>query len=391
VLSVTSWYIDQLADRSSIPVRQFLLGTSDYSDRVIRWPTLKRTANNLQTTKVAVQLDNADGALNDFYSATYKIVQTGYLKLGFTHATSGTEYLTLFTGEAKEVKYQDEKCEIRLRDLLHNLGDRKVGESSAPVTFSEQIPSDIGWTLCTCYGYLDTTQSSANPNINWQAFQEWAQQFSEDSVVLEGYFDGQKVIEALSTLCEQTDSAVWINGDGKLTFRKFIEPDSNDMTITRDHFTDLEIDVETLRLVNKAFVEWDYAVESDYWLSVVYSVDSLSVSSFGVHDKLYRNENIWYTGSLHAINYAQRKTTLFSQPPRRFNVETDLYAIRPELGETIRLVDSFFSITSGGGFRLVEQSFNLDTGKVDLELDEATTMNAFYLDVSCLDGNEVLL
>lgn len=391
MLDVTSWFVVQLEDRSSKPVRQFLLGTSDYSDRVLRWPTLKRTANNLQTVKVTVQLDNADGALNHFYSETYKIVQTGYLKAGFAHPDSGTEYATLYTGEAKEVKYKDEKCELRLRDLLHDLGERKVGQSSAPVVFSEQIPSDIGWTLCTCYGYLSSVQSTSNPDIDYADFQTWAAQFSADTVTIAAYWDGQRVVEALATLCEQTDSAVWIDGAGRLTFRKFIEPDSNDLTITRDHFTDLEIDVETLRLANKAFVEFNYSVSSDYWQNVVVMVDSTSINSFGIHDHLYRNENVWYCGSLHALNYAQRKTTLFGQPPRRFNVETDLYAVRPELGETIRLVDSFFSITSGGGWRLVEQQFNLDTGRVDLELDEATTMNGFYLDISTLDGDHVLL
>lgn len=391
MLDVTSWFMVQLEDRSSKPVRQFLIGTSDYSDRVLKWPTIKRTANDLRTSKITVQLDNADGVMNHFYAETYKIVQRGYLKLGFTHADSGTEYVTLYTGECKEVSYKDERCDIKMRDLLHGLSEKKVGDSSNPVTMTDINPIGAVWYLCASYGYLSTITSNTNPDIDMDTYYAVWSSYDLDSVLVDARFDGGRVIEGISAIADHADFAVFTGPDGKIKFKKFVEPDSNDLTITHDHYTDFQIDVETLRLVNKAFIDWEYSAASDYWLYQCYSVNSTSVDSFGVHDKLYRSENVWYVDSVSALVAAQRMTTRYSNPPRRFVVNTDLYAMRPELGETIRLVDSFFSITSGGGWRLVEQQINMDTGRVVLEMDETATLNGFFLDVSNLDGDEVLL
>ena len=81
--SVSSWFQVKLEDRSSEPIRQFLVGTSDYSDRVIKWPKIKRTSNSFRPVRPTINLDNADGNLNHFYETTIKMVQECYLKLGF--------------------------------------------------------------------------------------------------------------------------------------------------------------------------------------------------------------------------------------------------------------------------------------------------------------------
>ncbi|NIP51314.1 MAG: hypothetical protein GWN13_15375, partial [Phycisphaerae bacterium] len=62
-----------------------------------------------------------------------------------------------------------------------------------------------------------------------------------------------------------------------------------------------------------------------------------------------------------------------------------------KIGETARFVDSFYNVTSASGWRIVEQQIDLQRCVIDIELDEATVLNAFYLDVSNLDGNEYLL
>ena len=57
----------------------------------------------------------------------------------------------------------------------------------------------------------------------------------------------------------------------------------------------------------------------------------------------------------------------------------------------MRLVNSFYSITSADGWRLVETELNMDDGQLKLELDEAAVLNAFYLDVDYLDSAALLL
>jgi hypothetical protein len=65
--------------------------------------------------------------------------------------------------------------------------------------------------------------------------------------------------------------------------------------------------------------------------------------------------------------------------------------MRQELGDTVRLVDSFYDITSSSGWRLSEKTIDMDTGEVSVQTDEAMTVGAFYLDVSLLDGEDLLL
>jgi|GEM_PF-1581488 len=588
--SVSSWFQVKLEDRSSEPIRQFLVGTSDYSDRVIKWPKIKRTSNSFRPVRPTINLDNADGNLNHFYETTIKMVQECYLKLGFAaipistanlvgywplNETSGTnapdesgngndgtlvnmedadwvdgvvgkcldfdgsgneyvdipsltlgtawtvscwynpdsftkyahlftadaqndftfkldivtgevcfytstsggvcsgynltigvwEYLvvtydgtnvkiyingdekvssaetldigatgykiglfraeasdgqedevriydkaltasevkalydnpdgqemvTLYTGNLKDVRYSDRACQIKTRDKLFDFTERKVGDSDTPVVFSETIPSDIAWTLCSCYGGLCDSKSTGNDDIDYTVFNAWASQFSADSILVNAYYDGLKVTEALTRLCKMTDSVSWVEGDGKVNFRKFVEPGSHDITLTRDEYSDILIDVEQLRITNKAYVYWDYDINSEYWTKTCLSQESTSVNSFGLHEDMWKDETVWYVNSVGALNFAQRQTMLLKDPPKSFKVDTDLYAMRQQLGETIRLVDSFYNITSMSGWRLSEYELNMETGEVKLEMDEALTANAFYLDVSLLDGDEFLL
>ena len=303
----------------------------------------------------------------------------------------GQEMVTLYTGNLKDVRYSDRACQIKTRDKLFDFTERKVGDSDTPVVFSETIPSDIAWTLCSCYGGLCDSKSTGNDDIDYTVFNAWASQFSADSILVNAYYDGLKVTEALTRLCKMTDSVSWVEGDGKVNFRKFVEPGSHDITLTRDEYSDILIDVEQLRITNKAYVYWDYDINSEYWTKTCLSQESTSVNSFGLHEDMWKDETVWYVNSVGALNFAQRQTMLLKDPPKSFKVDTDLYAMRQQLGETIRLVDSFYNITSMSGWRLSEYELNMETGEVKLEMDEALTANAFYLDVSLLDGDEFLL
>jgi len=144
-------------------------------------------------------------------------------------------------------------------------------------------------------------------------------------------------------------------------------------------------------LINKACVYWDYSVESNYWASTVFNVDTVSVNSFGLHEHILKDENIWFVDTPSALNLAARKTLLYGQPPRMFEVETGLAGLHRKIGSTVRLVDSFYNITSASGWRFVEHTLDMDKGQINYELSEAATANGFYLDISFLDGDDLLL
>jgi len=389
--SVSSWFQVQLENTASEPIRKFSIGTSDYSDRVTRWPRIKRTINDLRSLKIAVPLDNTDGHFNGFYANVYTIPNTATLQMGFEHPTSGNELVTLYTGFLKNVKYQREICELEFADNLYDFEKRKIGDSDVPASFAAQIPSDIAWTLCTCYGGKSAVVSTNNPDIDYSSFLTWAAVMSGESLDCAAQYDGVKVIEALRSLAEISDSAIWVEGDGKINFKKYEEISSLDITFMNNHYQNLEIDVESQRLVNKAYVPFDFSIDSDYFQSTVFAINSASIYLYGIHEEIYKNETIWHTSSVNALGLGARKVNLYSDPPRRFGVNLDLYGMRQKLGETIRLVDSFYNITSTDGWRLVETDLNMDDGQLKMELDGAAVLAGFYLDFSLLDGDEYLL
>ena len=91
------------------------------------------------------------------------------------------------------------------------------------------------------------------------------------------------------------------------------------------------------------------------------------------------------------MGQAQRSTTILQTPPKRFLIDTGLAPLHMQIGDTVRLVDSFFNVTSASGWAITKQTIDLNAGTVQLEVDEAVVANAFYLDVSDLDGNDLLL
>ena len=390
---VTSWFLVQLEKYNSEPKRVFKIGTSDYSSHVFKYPKFKRTANDIKSINIDIQMSNEDGTFNGFYEQVYTIPNTCVLQVGFTHPTSGDEFITLYTGFLKNVRYQSEgaKAILKLKDRLYDFTDRKVGDSQAHVDIGSTIPSDIAWALCTSYGRMSSVASTSNPDINYASFLTWAAQFSGDSVLMTANYQGMKVTEALKRMAQMTDSAIWVEGDGKLNFAKFVEPGSLDITFTDENYDKLTIDVESLRLVNKHFTYFDYAVGSNYWQKSIFAINSTSVNTFDLREGYERDKSIWYVDSVGALGLSQRRTNLLNQPPKKFTLEGGLYGMQRQISETVRLVDSFFGITSASGWRLMEAEFNLDSGGTTYQMDEATVMNAFYLDVSLLDGDDLLL
>ncbi len=390
--SVTSWFIDQLRLKSAAPQRRFTIGGSDYSSRVLKWPSWTRTAKDIIASKATVDLANPDGSLNGFLERTWMMANTCSLALGFTHADSGTEWLTLFSGDIREVKYPNKtKCQVHVRDRLWGLGEKKIGTSDEPVQFSAEIPSDVAWTLCTCYGGLSAVASDANPHIDYAAWQAWAAQFSADSVLLSAEFTGQSVIQGLADMAEYTDSAIWTDGDGRVRFIRYSEPTSMDVTLDGSEIEELTVKVDGMALVNKAWCFADYKPESMYWAISVWAAETTSINTFGLHEQIWKNESIWYVDSVSALVLAQRRALTMKFPPRRFELDTVMVGLHRQLGEMVRFTDSFYAIYSGTAWRFNELEVDLQDLSVRYSLDEGIAGNGFYLDVDELDGDKLLL
>lgn len=364
------------------PSRSFTIGTSDYTDRVLRWPKITRAANRLKSTKIKIPLANTDGHFNNFYTNNYSIPNT---------CTLECDSYTLYVGFLNDVQYQNERCDLTLRDRLSELEVKKVGDSDAVVSFAPQIPSEIAWVLCTSYGELDNTTSTSNADIDYTSFLLWAEVFSEDSVECEANYDGQKISEALERLSKMTNSDIWINRDGKLRFKHKFDVASNDTSIAEEYIVDLKIKVSQDKIINDQYVYGAYSSDNSTWSLKRNSIDQASINSYGLHESVLKDKTIWYQSSVYAGVIAQKRILQYKNPVTEFTARVPFTHINTTVSDRVRLVNSFFSINSAQAWRVVEEKIDMDNGKIEFELDGAQSFEPFYLDISNLDGNEVLL
>lgn len=388
--NVTSWFVDQCAVSAPLVKRKFLLGSSDYSDRVINWPSISRTWNDVRPLTVSIGLANEDKLFNFFHLDKTNLRAAAELQLGFTHPSSGDEMITLFSGTAKRVSYANGQCNLTLGDKFSSLSERVIGTSNSAAIFSgaTMLPSDIAWTICTCYGGLSSVQSTSNPDIDYEDFNSWAGVFSGDSVYMGARFEGQTVTEALRKLAKMTVSAVVLDGE-KISFARYTTTNTQTVTIDNDSILDISVDIDDSDMVNKQFVYADWRVASRFWNVTVVEANSASVNSYGVRERVLSDESVWYVSSQNAYNAAQRIIRTAGRPYDRMTLKTPLKSLHQQVGDTIIGVDTFLGVDAG--WRIMKQSINMNDGSLSYSIDPSQVNTPFTLDVSSLDGGDLLL
>lgn len=387
---VTSWFIDQTLSYTTEPKRVFTIGGSDYSDRVLKWPTFESKWDDVRPTQLKVDLANEDQALNFFRQNKINIVTSAAVQVGYTHPTSGDELLTLFSGALRSVEYIGGKVQVSVMDKFKQLSERALGSDASPVSYvsSEHLVSDLAWYLVTSHGGLSSIESTSNPDIDYASFLDWASVFSGDNVRIKARFTGAKITEALRKISRVTRSAIF-RGDNKISFRRFSLVDSLQTVLNKERLIDSRLLIDDRAIVNKQYVFFDYDVDSRYHTKTIVDQASASVNSYGLHEDTEEDRNIWYVDSVSALNLAQRITLVRGEPFNALRARTTLVGVVRQIGEMIVHTDELNEDTSNT-YRIMGAKYNLEDGEVTFELDASQVNNAFTLDVSSLNGSDVL-
>jgi hypothetical protein len=388
--SVTSWFVDQAVSENPPVKRTFTIAGSDYSAWVLSWPTITTRWDELSPNNATISLANEDQTFNFFKSAKVNVQAACAVKFGFTHPTSGDELITFFNGTVAEVNFKDGQISLRLVDKLQKLSDRIIGTSNSAAVFSTStlLPSDIAWIACTSYGGLSAVASTSNPDINYASFAAWAAVFSADSVYMQASFTGQKVTEALRKVAQSTQSAAYMAND-KLTFARWSTANTSVVTLNNDHIKSLGVKIRGDAIVNKQWVEFSYNTTSKSWGSSVFAANSASINSYGTRETVQKDESIWYVSSSNALNMAQRSLQVAANPYDEVELSATLAPLYQTVGDTIIAVDNHLDVTAG--WRIMSTAVNIDTGGISLSIDGSQINTPFLLDVSSLDGPDLLL
>lgn len=355
--------------------------SSDYSDRVNTWPRINRQWDKINPVRMNIVFANEDKSFNFMRDDKSTLTSTVVAQFGFTHPTSGDELVNIFVGQVQEAKYKDATVSLAVRDKMKPFLETQLGTDENPVSFSntEYLPSDVAWTLVTCYGGYSTIQDSSNPDIDFQSFEDWASIFSSDNLWVRADYRGKKLGQAISAISRYTHSGIFVENN-KMVFKRFTDASSHEVNIDHDTVRGIKLELSDATIINKQWVYADYNVTSKSWGIQVFDSNTPSVETFGAREQIIKEDSIWYVSSAAAKNLAERMIGARPEPSEEFVVSTTLKSFPMQIGDTVTLTDSFFGIDSSQKWRIMDYGFNMNDGGMELVLDRSQIGVAFILD-----------
>jgi len=399
---VTSWFQVQAEKKVSSPIRKFTMSGSDYSDRVLSWPSFNIEWNNIKPVRVTMNLANEDQALNFMRTDKVNMQNSCTLQMGFTHPTSGDEFMDIFKGTVDKFTMTDGTIRMTLVDKFKQLSERVIGTSNSveDYTTSNYLASDLAWWICTSHGGLDATVDSSNPDIDWLTFNTWAGVMSGDVVLMQGRFAGTRVLEALRKISRTTQTAIY-QEENRIKFHRFSLADSYGTTLNTEHIINNTISIDSKIMTNRKLVMFDYDPTSRYHKGTVVEQDSSSVNSYGLRTGIEKDASLWFVNSQSALNAAQRDILINKTPFDKAVTNVPLIGMLRSVGEMIYVTDDHVGL-SADSFRVMKRSFSMEQGRVTFNADASQIFGGFTLAassavhsggspyVSSLDGNKIL-
>lgn len=384
--AVTSSFTSLAAGKSAAWSRRLLIGTSDYSSRVLKWPSISRSWDSAVPASLTIDLSNADRTFNFFMADGTKLHASCSIDLGFAVSS---EYVNMLTGTVDSVKFSGEKCTITLVDKFKQLTTRLVGNTTSPVgyTSSNYLVHDLAWYACTSHGGLSSVRSSSNVDIDYDAFGSWTAVFSTDNVRMRAQFTGQQPAEILKRIATMTQSAIWVENN-RIKFARFSIAETSSATFDDAITLDASQTMDERSLVNKFYVGAAYSVSSRSYEITVNDISSESVAAYGLVERSVNESAIWYVDSASALNFAQRTVRTGKDIKPQLQFTTPLKYVFVTIGDTITVTDSHLQISDT--YRVMKESTDMDAGKKSYTVDQTQFIKGFTLDVSALDSSDVL-
>lgn len=380
-------------------------GTATIIDEGSYWRIYRSIANNSSgNTSCSINIYPASGvslAGGDTATATGSAVLWGMqleigtvpttynLTVGSALSSSTTEYITPFSGTIDAVRYTGGKVSMTLVDKFKQLSDRVIADTTTPQSYtsSSYMVHDLAWFICTSHGGFSALTSTSNPDIDYQSFSSWTSVFSADNVRMQAQFTGQKPMEALKKIALLTQSAIWIEND-KIKFIRFSLTGSATATLNDAGINNAEHILDDRELINTFHVGANYDITSRSHGITVSESSSSSISRYGLREDNSMENYIWLVDSVSALNLAQRIINTKKEITGGFTINAPLHSVASTIGDTIVYVDSLLQINDT--FRIMGETLDLDTGTKVYAVDQTQIMNGFILDVTSLDGTEIL-
>jgi hypothetical protein len=305
------------------------------------------------------------------------------------YPSNAEDTINIFNGTVRAANFSRGKVKIQAKDKFRNLSERIVGTGESPIQINSITPSWLLFTLCSCYGGMSNVQSTNNPDIDWASVDSWDSHNGANSVNVKCDFRGMKVTEALKRLARMTRVAIYLQED-KVRVERWTIVNSTVQAIGDTDIITSGLSVNDENLTNRQWIFGDYDQTSDYFQFAVNDEDTPSQNSFGLHENTIKDQAIFYTTSVSALDTAQRIVSNESDPVDQMNITTIPSVIQMQIGESLSVTDSEIEIA--GTYRIMGNKVDMDKNKISWKVDNSQMIleDPFILDTSSLGGTDVL-
>lgn len=322
----------------------------NYSSYLADVATIKRSAELTSGIATCV-LSNIGQIWNLFLDDKTEIGSLAEVGIKASPALGFTNRVELFTGKVDDVAYIDAEATLRLRDKLVSTLEKRLGNGENPVEYlTPQNPADLAWELLVTQGGLDNTASTANTDIDYTSWSSWKADCTTLKYSLKARFTGHYITSGLMMIADQTDSYVWMGGDGKFYFKRPIPPFAPGGTLPeygRDDCLQIDASLTKENLINSYRVRYGWELDIQDWDGSYLAEDETSKSEYGTYPGVEEDKVVWHADLDSATEHGDRVVDKNKQPLTKIIITSTLKGIFLSLGDTILVTEvlkNFFPI-----------------------------------------------
>lgn len=356
---LSAGFITKLNSQGNEPAIRFTFDGSNYDAYVWNIGTIHRD-DQLNTGVAVVKVSNSDGTWNAFYSTLTEMGKAASVSL---YWVGDAVYMPLVTGIVFDVKFRDPDAFIYIKDRFASLLKHPLGSGQAPVDYFSgpaKNSAALVWDILTVYGGLDNTASSANTDIDYDAWSDW--NTAMGSFALKARFTGQSIRSALLTIARLSTSMIWIDNTGKFNFAPNFTVGE---TFTTSTFKKLDVDISLNNLVNNYDVYYTYDPTAPSWGPSPYAGnDAASESNYGAQTHSIEDRTVWHNTLASATAGSNLFLGKYSDPLIVAIIDSPFFKhYRTDVGDRITLTQAFKGISTDN-FRIQAVDMDVSRGAI---------------------------
>ena len=361
-------------------VRMFRFAETDRSDRVVKYPTIKRNYTEVVAKPFTINLENASQLFNEVIEDRTKFKQAGQIEYGYKSATHSADMLCLGGGFLTNANYTDGQVSFTFKNQMGKLAETRMSvdtNSRQGISYvgSEWNPADLTWTILTVNSLalgLSSIESYTNPDIHYDSWKAWHDTLDSENITVNGFFPFSTNYQAaLQSIAENTDSAIYVEGDNRIYFkRNLVGVESFAGTVQNSDIISISTMGDAYDMCNQYSVPMSYAVDGQSLglphSTVVYN-DTASQNSFGIVQHEPTTSLIWYTNSANANNLAQRIVFRRKEPEVALSITTPIKYLNQQLADLFYVTHEATALYDAP-YTLIGESINIESQTMVLDL-----------------------